>query len=506
MPFNKYLNLLGLLIAFYAFAGIAVASGEEVETLPRLKPLNEVNILLSRDEPYDLDTFIDAALIFSGTKYNNIYIGKSRILKEVAAFREFMGAAASEGTASAAAADTTLSPTGNPVDTPAVSAPSLAGNSPAAAATVFTSVDNPAVPTTALTPDTAEKVLEYLHKHILRAYSEKQTKIDVLFNTGIYNCVSSAVAYMILAKSIGFTVKGVRTKDHAFCTVYAGGKGYDVETTSPYGFDPGEKKDFTDAFGRTTGYSYVPPGNYRDRNTINEKEMLALILYNRNAFLTERRDFFNAVGPAVDAYALLNNAESLERLAVSLNNTASAYGLRGEMKRGIDFLKRAESVYINKLIRDKLNENILKLYHNYVIELIKRKDFSAALTVLNNSLKENYISRPEWKNLTVYVYQVMARETSLGRSVADAKAISRLDSDSVYLRAAEIIEKGLKAVGRDRSLLRNYEVYMHNAAVEKIKLKDYRTAERIVKAGLRVIPESSVLARDETFIKRAAGQ
>ena len=186
MPFNKYLNLLGLLIAFYAFAGIAAASGEEVETLPRLKPLNEVNILLSRDEPYDLDTFIDAALIFSGTKYNNIYIGKSRILKEVAAFREFMGAAASEGTAPAAAADTTLSPTGNPVDTPAVSAPSLAGNSPAA-------------PTTALTPDTAEKVLEYLHKHILRAYSEKQTKIDVLSNTGIYNCVSSAVAYMILA-------------------------------------------------------------------------------------------------------------------------------------------------------------------------------------------------------------------------------------------------------------------------------------------------------------------
>ena len=64
-------------------------------------------------------------------------------------------------------------------------------------------------------------------------------------------------------------------------SVLVNGQQIDVETTNPFGFNPGARKDFTDSFGKVTGFAYVPPGNYSDRRSIGEKELLSLILYNR---------------------------------------------------------------------------------------------------------------------------------------------------------------------------------------------------------------------------------
>ena len=109
----------------------------------------------------------------------------------------------------------------------------------------------------------AERALTFLHKNLFTSYSVLQTRVDTALETGVFNCVSSAVLYMILARSVGLSVGGVRTTDHAFCSVLVNGQQLDVETTNPYGFNPGAKKEFTDSFGKLTGYTYVPPGNYR---------------------------------------------------------------------------------------------------------------------------------------------------------------------------------------------------------------------------------------------------
>lgn len=283
MPPVKRTAFLILYLFFYILISLTPAPGEAVQNSPRLKPLAEIDKLIAYSEPYNPNTFLEAALIFSGIEYNNLSAEKSRILYEIAVFKRFMQKTA-EGQSSGKG-NTKQSNAGDGGNTAQRTEPGAAGIK--------------------LDKTAAEKILKYLHRHIFKKYMEKQTRIDVVFRDGTYNCVSSAVIYMFFAKSLGFRVKGVRTKDHAFCSISAGGRDYDVETTSPYGFDPGEKKIFTDQFGRTTGYTYVPPGNYRDRSTISDRQMLGLILYNRNAFLTTQRDFISALGPAVDAYALL---------------------------------------------------------------------------------------------------------------------------------------------------------------------------------------------------------
>jgi hypothetical protein len=145
-----------------------------------------------------------------------------------------------------------------------------------------------------------------MHRRFLKSYSEHQTRLDQLLSSGRYNCVSSAVLYMLLASSVGLEVTGVMTRDHAFVTVNAGTELIDVETTNPYGFDPGNRREFHDGFGRTTGFAYVPARNYRDRTSINQLELVSLILHNRIVEAESRNRYAEAVALALDRAALLS--------------------------------------------------------------------------------------------------------------------------------------------------------------------------------------------------------
>jgi len=110
---------------------------------------------------------------------------------------------------------------------------------------------------------------------------------------------------MILAKSVGIDISGVKTIDHAFVMVHIDGENIDVETTSIHGFDPGNRREFHDEFGRVTGFAYVPAQNYHDRQTITPIELVSLIMTNRIFELETRRRFAEAVPLAVDRAALL---------------------------------------------------------------------------------------------------------------------------------------------------------------------------------------------------------
>jgi len=151
----------------------------------------------------------------------------------------------------------------------------------------------------------AEFILEYMHKNLLKAYSVNQTRIDTLLAGGRYNCVSSAVLYVILCKSAGLDAAGVVTKDHAFAVVHLPEGDVDVETTNPYGFDPGSRREFHDQFGKVTGFAYVPARDYRSRREISPVELVSLILWNRIADLEGGNRFAEAVPLAVDRAALL---------------------------------------------------------------------------------------------------------------------------------------------------------------------------------------------------------
>lgn len=156
----------------------------------------------------------------------------------------------------------------------------------------------------------AQHVLRFMYEKTLKRYSLNQTRIDTLLTSGTYNCVSSAVYYLILGARIGLDVRGVITRDHAFIAVATDGTMTDIETTNKFGFNPGEKKEFFNDFGKTTGFAYVPPGNYRNRAEISRIELVSLIIANRISALESRRDFPPALPLAIDREALLHDREN----------------------------------------------------------------------------------------------------------------------------------------------------------------------------------------------------
>jgi hypothetical protein len=151
-----------------------------------------------------------------------------------------------------------------------------------------------------------EYILTWMHGKFLTSYSLQQTRLDTLLSGGRYNCVSSAALYLILGTSAGLDIRGVMTKDHAFAAVYAGGEWIDVETTNPFGFDPGNRKEFHDQFGTVTGFAYVPAKNYRDRVFISPLELVSLIFSNRISELERRGRFDEAVPLAMSRAGLLS--------------------------------------------------------------------------------------------------------------------------------------------------------------------------------------------------------
>jgi hypothetical protein len=176
----------------------------------------------------------------------------------------------------------------------------------------------------------AEAALSFIHDRLMKAYRSDATTLDGILDTGLYNCVSSAVLYMIAARSLGLDVAGVRTSDHAFCVVRLIGRDVDVETTSPAGYDPGTKRAFTDSFGKVTGFAYVPPGDYARRSNIDDKELVGLILSNRVVIYESVGDYRASLRLGVDYDALVRDAAARSFLLDRVNNLASDLARRGD--------------------------------------------------------------------------------------------------------------------------------------------------------------------------------
>src|SRR5690606_17986701 len=69
-------------------------------------------------------------------------------------------------------------------------------------------------------------------------YDYEQSRLMGIFESGEYNCISSALLYAVMARELGLAIEGVMMPTHAFIQLnLPSGAPVDVETTSPGGFD-----------------------------------------------------------------------------------------------------------------------------------------------------------------------------------------------------------------------------------------------------------------------------
>jgi hypothetical protein len=331
----------------------------------------------------------------------------------------------------------------------------------------------------------AERALTFLHKNLFTSYSVLQTRVDTALETGVYNCVSSAVLYLVLARSVGLSVGGVRTTDHAFASVLVNGQQLDVETTNPFGFNPGAHKDFTDSFGKVTGYTYVPPGNYSDRRSIGEKELLSLILYNRIAEYVDGRSYRDALQPAVSAFALMGSEETRQMMTDVMVTYIGWLGSRQEFTQASQFADGVKASFGGTV---NIDEPRMDLYHNWVVTLLDARQYGDADALLSQPSTRAALDDTDWTSLSNAVVQGMAQaEWETGGNVA----------------GAAVVADALKRFGRRQALLQMYEMYVHNQFVTLYKVRKAVDAKAVIDQGLVVYPESRMFQQDLDLARKA---
>jgi tetratricopeptide (TPR) repeat protein len=391
-----------------------------------------------------------------------------------------------------------------------------------------------------------ESVLTFIHQRFLKGYTENQTRLDEIFRTGRYNCVSSAALYTIFAVAAGLDVSGVMTKDHAFVTVNTGAELIDVETTNSIGFDPGNRKEFHDGFGKLTGYAYVPARNYRDRAGISQLELVSLILSNRIAELERQNRFSEAVPLAVNRAALLEGrrnpasspffTEPRQDLTERLLNYGSSLMKAGQEEAALQWAARASGRYPNE---DRWQEFSYAALNNLVVKHIRAQRLSEARAALSSNvaaLAAGDVKRLEavvldaeltqwatasWNNgeaqtLLLSIDDAVSRgvlaETRAGelRNFVILKEGERLSSSGGPAAAIAYIEAALVRYGRDAQLESAARVYrnnriaeLHNAFANLYNRGDYDGAVRFIRAALEEFPENRNLLQDFNLAEQA---
>ena len=334
--------------------------------------------------------------------------------------------------------------------------------------------------------------LVFLHERVLKAYVEEQTRVDVALQNGRFNCVSSAVLYMLLARAVDLPVVGVRTRDHAFCAVLVNGALIDVETTNVYGFDPGERHEFQDQFGRVTGFSYVPANRDSSRVETDERGLLSLIPQNLASLATQQRQFGSALGPAADGYALARDEESRRKLLITVSNMASWLAAGNRFDEALSLLDRAASQYGGEARMAKLREDLV---HNEVAALLQRGEIERATRLADNRRADGELADPAWRDLMVSATQLRAQTVAKDRGFLEAfrlvqEAIDRLGND-------------VRLIESERVYRHNFEVEAHNAMASAYNAGRLEEARGIVERALERLPDSARLRSDLATVTRA---
>jgi hypothetical protein len=400
-----------------------------------------------------------------------------------------------------------------------------------------------------------EYVLTFMYSRFLKTYSTRQTRVDEIFNAGQYNCVSSAVLYTIFAVSVGLNVRGVMTRDHAFVTVNVGNESIDVETTNPYGFDPGSRREFHDAFGTVTGFAYVPARNYRDRVSLSQLELISLILSNRIADLENRGRYPEAVPLAVDRAALLArrinpvnspffadpNRDLLDRI---FNYGASLIAAEKEPD-ALAWYNTAWRHYggtDSTAADSRWQEFTYAALNNYLLKLLNTRQISEARTALTQYAGR--LSREHYGSLnTLLVDAELLKRIAGIQGAEDAEAVLRTiaaaenQSTIAANRAAEMrnfiliqegerlaagqgppaaiayIEAAIVRYGRNPRLEDALRVYrsrrveeLHNSFAGLFNRREYESALEFIRAALAEFPGNRRLTADLNLTEQALRQ
>lgn len=343
--------------------------------------------------------------------------------------------------------------------------------------------------------ENAELIMKVMYDNVLSNYSRRQTKLSVMFKTGNYNCVSSSLLFLALAKDCGLDARIQETSVHAFITVYTkDGQKFDVETTNPAGVNPGEKKMISQNSSGSKKYTIVPKTYYSNRVEISDRKAVTLPAKNICAELSDRNEFEKGIPLAASVYEFVTKEKAAVRKdydAICAN--FAAYANQNRQYEAALKLLRAVMDHYGK--SDLLVRNYNDIAYNAVAESCNINDFKNARNLL---VSYNYYLT---EKTTQEIIDMIFESEML-------KEIQDLMHQNKFLEAAKLADEALLRQSQNQQFkkaksnsLYNHGVTVHNQVVPLLNNKEYKEALQILENALKDNPSNQMINDDIKKIK-----
>lgn len=343
--------------------------------------------------------------------------------------------------------------------------------------------------------ENAELIMKVMYDNVLSNYSRRQTKLSVMFKTGNYNCVSSSLLFLALAKDCGLDARIQETSVHAFITVYTkDGQKFDVETTNPAGVNPGEKKMISQNSSGSKKYTIVPKTYYSNRVEISDRKAVTLPAKNICAELSDKNEFEKGIPLAASVYEFVTKEKAAVRKdydAICAN--FAAYANQNRQYEAALKLLRAVMGHYGK--SDLLVRNYNDIAYNAVAESCNINDFKNARNLL---VSYNYYLT---EKTTQEVIDMIFESEKL-------EEIQDLMHQNKFLEAAKLADEALLRQSQNQQFkkaksnsLYNHGVTVHNQVVPLLNNKEYKEALQILENALKDNPSNQMINDDIKKIK-----
>ena len=343
--------------------------------------------------------------------------------------------------------------------------------------------------------ENAELIMKVMYDNVLSNYSRRQTKLSVMFKTGNYNCVSSSLLFLALAKDCGLDARIQETSVHAFITVYTkDGQKFDVETTNPAGVNPGEKKMISQNSSGSKKYTIVPKTYYSNRVEISDRKAVTLPAKNICAELSDKNEFEKGIPLAASVYEFVTKEKAAVRKdydAICAN--FAAYANQNRQYEAALKLLRAVMGHYGK--SDLLVRNYNDIAYNAVAESCNINDFKNARYLLVSY--NYYLTEKTTQEIIDMIF-----ESEMLEEIQD------LMHQNKYLEAAKLADEALLRQSQNQQFKRaksnslyNHGVTVHNQVVPLLNNKEYKEALQILENALKDNPSNQMINDDIKKIK-----
>jgi hypothetical protein len=235
----------------------------------------------------------------------------------------------------------------------------------------------------------ADLLLRYLHKTVMaKGYDAKQTTIASVFDTGKYNCVSSAELYFLVGTRIGLRLQPVLVPGsgvgdgHAAVDIIDGGQRIEIEPTNPEGYDWPTKV-------KKPGVVVIGPQRDRKRAYDGDGFALAASAASNLGALANTANPprpVEAVRWEVIALVLAPTDPGAENNMLA---SVSNWGIRlAEAKKFEDSLKVFAFVGSALGTRRELEQNVGALFDQWAETAMKKNDWNEAVRIYDVGLKQ----------------------------------------------------------------------------------------------------------------------